>query len=49
MFKIGKIDKAYLIAMASFCDMDVKYECYKQGTDYFLSKPFDLFELSAIV
>jgi len=35
--------------MAGFSDMDLKLECFKSGIDYFLSKPFDLFELTAIL
>ncbi|CAD8187116.1 unnamed protein product [Paramecium pentaurelia] len=49
LFKSLQVDKGFIIAMASYCDMDLKLICFNSGIDYFITKPFDLFELTAIL
>ncbi|CAD8093830.1 unnamed protein product [Paramecium sonneborni] len=49
LFKSLQVDKGFIIAMASYSDMDLKLSCFNSGIDYFISKPFDLFELTAIL
>lgn len=46
---MGEIDKGFLISTASYSDVDVKLDCFNAGVDYYLNKPYDLFELSAIL
>ncbi|CAD8152072.1 unnamed protein product [Paramecium octaurelia] len=49
LFKSLQVDKGFIIAMASYSDMDLKLSCFNSGIDYFITKPFDLFELTAIL
>ena len=49
MFNSTQIDKGFTIATSSFSDIEVKLQCFNLGIDYFLGKPFDLFELNAIL
>ncbi|CAD8101286.1 unnamed protein product [Paramecium sonneborni] len=49
LFKSLQVDKGFIIAMASYSDMDLKLSCFNSGIDYFIAKPFDLFELTAIL
>ncbi|CAD8110979.1 unnamed protein product [Paramecium sonneborni] len=48
-FRNQQVDRGFIIAMASYSDMELKLNCFNSGIDYFISKPFDLFELSAIL
>jgi CheY-like chemotaxis protein len=43
------IDKSFFIANTSYVDLNTKLECFRNGMDYFLAKPFDLIELAAII
>lgn len=47
--KVGTIDKGYCIAMTTFVDINSKLNCFRYGTDYFITKPFDLIDISAAV
>ncbi|CAD8099579.1 unnamed protein product [Paramecium sonneborni] len=49
LFISQQIDRGFIIAMASYSDMELKLNCFNSGIDYFIAKPFDLFELSAIL
>lgn len=49
MFRSQQIDRGFIIAMASYSDMELKLSCFNSGIDYFITKPFDLFELTAIL
>ncbi|CAD8086740.1 unnamed protein product [Paramecium primaurelia] len=43
------IDKGYVIIIATFVDLNQKLECFKNGADYFIAKPFDLIDIGAAV
>ncbi|CAD8173736.1 unnamed protein product [Paramecium octaurelia] len=43
------IDKGYVIIIATFVDLNQKLECFKNGADYFIAKPFDLLDIGAAV
>ncbi|CAD8177982.1 unnamed protein product [Paramecium octaurelia] len=43
------IDKGYVIIIATFVDLNSKLECFKNGADYFITKPFDLIDIGAAV
>ncbi|CAD8183650.1 unnamed protein product [Paramecium octaurelia] len=49
LFRTQQVDRGFIIAMASYSDMELKLNCFNSGIDYFIAKPFDLFELSAIL
>ncbi|CAK86626.1 unnamed protein product (macronuclear) [Paramecium tetraurelia] len=49
LFRTQEVDRGFIIAMASYSDMELKLNCFNSGIDYFIAKPFDLFELSAIL
>ena len=46
---MGNMDKGFAIATATVVDLNSKLECFRNGMDYFISKPFDLIEISAAV
>lgn len=35
--------------MASYCDMELKMNCFNSGVDYFITKPLDPIELTSII
>jgi len=39
------IDRALVIASTNFVDLNTKLECFRNGIEYFLPKPIDIFEL----
>ena len=47
--KSGILDKGYTIIIATFVDLNSKLECFKNGVDYFIAKPFDLIDIGAAV
>jgi len=47
--KIGLIDKGFAIIISTFADLNMKLECFKNGADYFIAKPFDLIDIGAAV
>ncbi|CAD8189757.1 unnamed protein product [Paramecium pentaurelia] len=47
--KIGLIDKGFAIIISTFADLNLKLECFKNGADYFIAKPFDLIDIGAAV
>ncbi|CAD8203151.1 unnamed protein product [Paramecium pentaurelia] len=47
--KIGLIDKGFAIIISTFIDLNSKLECFKNGADYFIAKPFDLIDIGAAV
>jgi len=47
--KMNQIDRGFAIAMAGHIDINVKLECFRNGMDYYVSKPLDLMEVNAIV
>ena len=47
--KNSLIDKGYVIVIATFVDLNSKLECFKNGADYFIAKPFDLIDIGAAV
>ncbi|CAK88364.1 unnamed protein product (macronuclear) [Paramecium tetraurelia] len=49
MMQLGSMDKGFAIATATVVDLNSKLECFRNGMDYFISKPFDLIEISAAV
>ncbi|CAD8047745.1 unnamed protein product [Paramecium primaurelia] len=49
MMQMGNMDKGFAIATATVVDLNSKLECFRNGMDYFISKPFDLIEISAAV
>ena len=42
-------DRGFAIACTSNVDLNYKIECYRSGMDYYVNKPFDLFEINAII
>ncbi|CAD8059108.1 unnamed protein product [Paramecium sonneborni] len=49
MMHMGNMDKGFAIATATLVDLNSKLECFRNGMDYFITKPFDLLEISAAV
>lgn len=47
--KVGLIDKGFAIIISSFVDLNSKLESFKNGSDYFIAKPFDLIDIGAAV
>ncbi|CAK93973.1 unnamed protein product (macronuclear) [Paramecium tetraurelia] len=47
--KMGLIDKGFAIIISTFADLNLKLECFKNGADYFIAKPFDLIDIGAAV
>ncbi|CAK86496.1 unnamed protein product (macronuclear) [Paramecium tetraurelia] len=45
----GNLDKGFAIATATVAGLNSKLDCFRNGMDYFISKPFDLIEISAAV
>ena len=46
---MGNMDKGFAIATATVVDLNSKLESFRNGMDYFITKPFDLLEISAAV
>jgi CheY-like chemotaxis protein len=49
LIKSSAIDRGFAIANTSYVDLNTKLECFRNGMDYFLGKPFDIIELTAII
>jgi DNA-binding response OmpR family regulator len=49
MMKQQIVDRGFAIANTSMIDLNAKLELFKNGMDYYITKPYDLFELSAII
>lgn len=47
--RTGGLDRGFAIATTSYVDLNTKLECFRIGMDYFINKPYDLFEISAIL
>ncbi|CAD8203687.1 unnamed protein product [Paramecium octaurelia] len=47
--KSGLIDKGFAIIISTFVDLNSKLDCFKNGADYFIAKPFDLIDIGAAV
>ncbi|CAD8097761.1 unnamed protein product [Paramecium sonneborni] len=45
----GNLDKGFAIATATVAGLNQKLDCFRNGMDYFIAKPFDLIEISAAV